>query len=128
MPVGARGPDMTVRDAVLKVMGAIGALIGYGCLIAFLYLIGLQSYRWFREGEWTHIGMNDGLRVGLVHCCLKDGDSGRLAAFMRWLDAPVDWLGLHKVFDVIPASLALFAISIAGNCLFFYCRDRLDRR
>jgi hypothetical protein len=119
---------MTARDAGLKVTGAIGAVIGYGCLIAFLYLIGLQSYRWFREGEWTHIGMNDGLRVGLVHCCVKEGDTGRLAAFMRWLDAPIDWLGLHKVFDVIPASLALFAISIAGNCLFIYCRDRLDRR
>jgi hypothetical protein len=119
---------MTVGDAALKVMAAIGAVIGYGCLIAFLCLIGLQSYRWFREGEWTHIGMDDGLRMGLVHCCVKGGDTGRLAAFMHWLDAPIDWLGLHKVFDVIPASLALFAISIAGNCLFIYCRDRLDRR
>jgi hypothetical protein len=119
---------MTVRGAALKVMGAIGALIGYGCLVVFLGLIGLQCYRWFREGEWTHFGINDGLRAGLVHCCVKDGDAGRLAAFMRWLDAPIDWLGLHKVFDVIPASLALFAISIAGNCLFIYCRDRLDRR
>jgi hypothetical protein len=119
---------MKARDAAFKATAVVGALIGYGCLIAFLYLIGLQSYRWFREGEWTHIGLNDGLRVGLVHCCVKDGDTGRLAAFMHWLDAPLDWLGLHKVFDVIPASLALFAISIAGNCLFMYCRDRLDRR
>jgi hypothetical protein len=119
---------MTARDATLKATGAIGAVIGYGCLLAFLCLIGLQSYRWFREGEWTHIGMNDGLRAGLVHCCVKDGETGRLSALMHWLDAPLDWLGLHKVFDVIPASLALFAISIAGNCLFIYCRDRLDRR
>ena len=42
--------------------------------------------------------------------------------------APVNWLGLHKVVEVMPASLALFAVSIAGNCLFIYCRDRLDRR
>jgi hypothetical protein len=40
----------------------------------------------------------------------------------------VNWLGLHKVFEVIPASLALFVLSIAGNCLFIYCRDRLARR
>jgi hypothetical protein len=128
MSVGSRDLAVTARDAMLKAMGVIGAVIGYGCLIAFLYLIGLQSYRWFRDGEWTHIGMDDGLRMGLVRCCVKDGDTGRLTAFMHWLDAPLDWLGLHKVFDVIPASLALFAISIAGNCLYIYCRDRLDRR
>ena len=37
------------------------------------------------------------------------------------IDAPPD-----KVFEVVPASLALFAISIAGNSLFIYCRDRLN--
>jgi hypothetical protein len=115
-------------EAAWKLMGAVGALIGYGCLAAFLGLVGLQSYRWFRDGEWTHIGMIDGLRSGLIKCCVKDEDSGRLAAFMHWLDAPVSWLGMHKVFEVLPASLALFAVSIAGNCLFIYCRDRLDRR
>jgi hypothetical protein len=119
---------MKVRDSLFWFISGVGAVIGYGCLIAFLYLVGLQSYRWFREGEWTHFGMNDGLRTGLVHCCIKDGDTGRLAAFMHWLDAPVNWLGLHKVFEVIPASLALFVLSIAGNCLFIYCRDRLARR
>ncbi len=119
---------MKVRVAISRVISAIGAAIGYGCLIGFLYVVGLQSYRWFRDGEWTHIGMIDGLRIGLVKCCVKDGDTGRLAAFMHWLVAPVTWLGMHKVLEVVPASLALFAISIAGNCLFIYCRDRLDGR
>ena len=119
---------MKVREGILKTISATGAVIGYGCLIAFLYLVGLQSYRWFRDGEWTHIGVNDGLRIGLVKCCVNDGDTGRLAAFVQWLVAPVNWLGMHKVFEVVPASLALFAISIAGNCLFIYCRDRLEKR
>jgi hypothetical protein len=119
---------MKTRDALLRLISGVGALIGYGCLLAFLYLVGMQVYRWFREGEWTHIGMADGLRTGLIRCCVKDGDTGRLAAFLHWLDAPVDWLGMHRVFEVVPASLALFAVSIAGNCLFIYCRDRLDRR
>jgi hypothetical protein len=123
-----RGRTMKARDVGLRLFSATGAVIGYGCLIAFLYIVGLQTYRWFREGEWTHIGMTDGLRTGLAHCCVKDGDAGRLAEFMNWLDAPVNWLGLHKVFDVIPTSLAVFAVSIAGNCLFIYCKDRLDRR
>jgi hypothetical protein len=125
---GVRTFAVKIRDVILRLISAVGAVIGYGCLIAFLYLVGLQCYLWFRDGEWTHIGMTDGLRVGLVHCCVKDGDTGRLAAFIHWLEAPVNWLGMHKVFEVVPASLAVFALSIAGNCLFIYCRDRLDRR
>ncbi len=119
---------MKASEAAFRVTGAFGAAIGYGCLLGFLYVVGVQIYRWFREGEWTHIGMDDGLRVGLQHCCVKGDVSGRLGALMRWLDAPVDWLGMHKVLEVVPASLALFALSIAGNCLFLFCRDRLDRR
>lgn len=119
---------MKARDAGFRLIGAVGAVIGYGFLAAFLYLVGLQAYRWFRDGEWTHIGMNDGLRIVLVRCCVKDADTGRLAEFIHWLTTPVNWLGMHKIFEVVPASLALFAMSIAGNCLFIYCRDRLDGR
>jgi hypothetical protein len=106
----------------------LGALVGYGCLAAFLCLIGLQIYRWFREGEWTHFGVSEGLRVGLSQCCVKDGDTGKLAALVHWLDAPVDWLGLHKVLEIMPASLALFAMSILGNSIFIYCCDRIGER
>jgi len=116
------------RNAVLRFVSAVGAVIAYGSLCAFLYLISVQIYRWFREGEWTHIGMDDGLRSVLLHCCVKGGDGGRLAAFVHWLDAPVDWLGMHKVFEIVPATLALFAVSIVGNCIFIYFKDRLDKR
>jgi hypothetical protein len=116
------------RNLALRVASGIGAIVGYGSLAAFLSLISVQIYHWFRDGEWTHIGISDGVRISLLHCCIKDGDTGRLAAFMRWLDSPVDWLGLHQVIEVVPASLCLFAVSIAGNSLFIYCRDRLSRR
>jgi hypothetical protein len=116
---------MKVREIALRITCSFGAVVGYGCLAVFLYLISLQIYRWFRDGEWTHIGTSDGMRVALGHCCVKDGGTGRLAALVHWLDAPVDWLGLHKVLEVIPASLSLFALSILGNGIFIYCRDRL---
>jgi hypothetical protein len=119
---------MKAGDAMLRLLGAVGALIGYGCFLAFLFLVGSQSYLWFRDGEWTHVGLSDGLRVALMHCCVKDGDTGRFVALMHWLDAPISWLGMHKIFEAVPASLALFAVSIVGNCLFIYCRDRLDER
>jgi hypothetical protein len=116
---------MSVRTAVLRVMGVIGAIIGYGCLAAFLYLIGVQLHGWFRLGEWAHIGTGDGIKDGLMRCCARDDGAGLVAGFLRWWDSPVSWLGLHKVFEVIPMSLTLFAVSIAGNSLFIFCRDRL---
>ena len=117
---------MSGRAIVLRITSVLGAVIGYGCFAAFLSLIGLQAYRWFREGEWPHIGMSEGLRAVLAHCCIKDGDTGRLAALAHWLEAPpVDWLGLHRMLEVLPASLALFALSIAGNCIFIYSLDRI---
>ena len=109
---------------MLRVISVIGAIIGYGCLAAFLYLIGMQLHGWFRQGEWTHVGMGEGIKVTLMRCCVSDG-AGHFANFLHWWDSPVSWLGLHKVFEVIPASLALFAVSIAGNSLFIYCRDRV---
>jgi len=119
---------MSARTALLRVTSVIGAIIGYGCLAAFLYLVGMQLYRWFHQGEWTHIGMGDGIKVTLARCCVRDDGAGFFAAFLQWWDSPVSWLGLHKVFEVIPASLALFAVSIVGNSLFIYCRDRVHPR
>jgi len=126
MPFG--GPDMSARTAVLRITSLIGAVIGYGCLAVFLFVVGWQLEGWFRQGEWTHIGMGDGIKVGLMRCCVRDDGAGHFAGFLRWWDSPVSWLGLHKVFEVVPASLALFAVSIAGNSLFIYCRDRLRPR
>jgi hypothetical protein len=116
---------MTVREVGLRIEGVLGAIIGYGCLAAFLSLIGLQVYRWFREGEWTHIGMIDGLRAIIAHLNIAEGATGRLARLSHWLDAPVDWLGLHKLLEVLPASLGLLGISILGNSIFVYATDRV---
>lgn len=134
MPGAAAGTALSApaamngRDVFWRIARALGALVGYGCLAALLYLLAVQIYRWFRDGEWTHFGVNEGIRVGLSHCCVKDGDTGRLAALVHWLDAPVDWLGLHKVLEFVPASLVLFALSILGNSVFIHCCDRLDAR
>ena len=119
-------PSLSGGAVVIRIIGGFGALLGYGCLAAFLFLIGSQIYRWFRDGEWSHFGVIEGMRMGLTRCCVNDGDTGRLAALVHWLDAPVDWLGLHKVLEILPASLALFALSILGNSIFIYCRDRGD--
>jgi len=120
------GAPASIRHGVLRIVGGLGAVVGYGCLAAFMYLISLQIYRWLRAGEWMHFGVSEGMRAWLSRCCVNDGDTGQLASFVRWLDTPAGWLGLHKVLDVVPASLGLFALSILGNSIFIYCRDRLE--
>jgi hypothetical protein len=120
--------DQDRRSRPLLAGRAAGAVLGFGSLLAFLCLISVQVYRWFRDGEWTHFGVNEGLHTTLLHCCVKDGDTGRLAALVQWLDEPASWLGLHQVLEILPASLALFALSILGNSIFIYCSDRLEGR
>jgi hypothetical protein len=116
---------MRAREVSLRVGEVVGAVIGYGGLSVFLSLVGFQAYRWFRDGEWTHIGVCDGLRMLLSHWGVAPDSTGRLSALSHWVDAPVEWLGLHRVLEVLPASLALFAISILGNSIFIYMSDRI---
>jgi hypothetical protein len=120
-----RSATVTARAAWWRAGSIAGAIVGYGYLAAFLALVGFQAYRWFQEGEWTHIGVNDGMRAALARLGGAENLTGRLGALAHWLDAPVTWLGLHRVLDVLPASLALFAISILGNFMFIYAGDHL---
>jgi uncharacterized membrane protein len=116
---------MSRREAALRVGSVLGAIVAYGYLVASLALVGSQAYRWFQNGEWTHVGVNDGIRAALARLAGADGLTGWRAALAQWLDAPVSWLGLHTLLDVVPASLALFIISILGNSLLIYTTDRL---
>jgi hypothetical protein len=116
---------MSAREAGWRAACMLGATIGYGGLGAFLALVGFQTYRWFQDGEWTHVGVNDALRTALARLGGPEALTGRLGALAHWLDAPVTWLGFHKVLDALPASLALFAVSILGNSLFIYASDHL---
>ncbi len=109
-----------------QVMAVLGAAVGYLFLGGFLYLVGTQIYGWFRAGEWTHLSVADALHAALSRCCVADG-GGRLAAVVHWLEVPADWNGLHRVFEALPASLALFVISVIGNCVFIYYKDRIEQ-
>ncbi len=124
----ARGFAVVTATRIKWLVGRLlGGVLGYGCVAGFLALVGLQTYRWLRQGAWIPIGVSDGLHSLLLICCVKDGDAGRLASLVHWIEAPVDWLGLHSVLAILPASLALFALSIAGNWLFLFCGDKLRR-
>jgi hypothetical protein len=127
MSCGLRGGAVTAREGMWRIVTVLGAVVGYGCLATFLGLVGMQVYRWFKEGEWTHISLADGIRAVLGHLRIPDDATSRLARLSHWLDAPVDWLGLHKLVEILPASLALFSIAVFGNFIFVYGTDRLRR-
>jgi hypothetical protein len=116
---------MNGRHTTWRIVTVLGGVMGYGCLAAFLSLVGLQVRGWFKEGDWPHISIGDAIRALLGRMQIPDDATGPLARLSHWLDAPVDWLGLHKVVEVMPASLALFAAAILGNFLFVYGSDRL---
>lgn len=115
------------RNLIAKFMRAGGFVLAYGALAAFIGLIAYQAYRWLHDGQWTPIGVDQGLRVLLRASGIKDGDSGRLASFMRWLAAPTNWLGWHKVLEVIPASIGMFVLSVFGNWVHLYGADLLEQ-
>jgi hypothetical protein len=130
VPETGESKIMSTQRANLRavLLRTVGGIVAYCCLTAFICLISVQTYRWFREGEWFHFGIADGLRALIVTCCVNEGDTGHLATFVHWLDTPADWFGWHKVLAVIPASIGLFALSMLGNFAFIYGGDRLEEK
>jgi hypothetical protein len=88
----------------------------------------MQIHHWFRDGQWTHIGIADALYSILTSCCVRvdGGGAGLFATLARWLDQPTDWLGWHRLLGAVPASIGLFLLSILGNFLYIYSCDRID--
>jgi len=115
------------RSLSARILGFAGFVLAYGALAAVIGVLAYQGYRWLHDGGWSPIGVGDGLRALLAAGGIKDGDAGRLAMLLRWLEAPKDWLGWHKVLEVIPASVGLFTLSVLGNFLYIYAGDLLRR-
>ena len=116
---------MTGRESSWRILSVLGGVVGYGCLAASLSLVGLQSMGGSRRENGRTSVCGDAIRAVLDRMHIPDDATGRLAGLSHWLDAPVNWLGLHKVIEVLPASLALFSVAILGNFLLVYGADRL---
>ena len=125
------GAAMSVNPAPaprLIALRIVGGILAYGFLAGFVGLIGMQIYHWFRDGQWTHIGISDALLAILNGCCVREDGSGTglFVTLSRWLDQPTDWLGWHRLLGAIPASIGLFLLSVLGNFLYIYSGDRID--
>jgi hypothetical protein len=119
---------MNLRLVSLVLIRSISAVVAFSAFVLFLGLIGMQMFRWFRDGEWSRISISDGLLSIVSGCCARDDGAGTMVALARWLEAPQSWIGWHRVLEVMPASIGLFLISVLANFVYVYCSDRLDQQ
>ena len=106
---------------------ALAAIVAFGSFAWCLGLIGNQLYRWAHDGAWPRISASDGL-IGLVTSAAarrrrRCGQDGGLA---HWLESPASWIGVHRVLELMPASIGLFLLSVFINFLYIYCSDQLE--
>jgi len=77
-----------VENAMLQVWGLF--------FTGALFIFGYQLFQWLRHGDWKSISVITGL---------------------RWLESswavyPREWLGVHKLLDFIPLSIALILLGL----------------
>ncbi len=101
-----------------------GFMLAYGAWFASVGVVAYQGYRWLRDGQWTPIGVSDGLRSAFA--TIGVGERGHFAQFAHWLAEPTDWIGWHRVLEVTPAAVALFLLAILGNFAYIYGSDSLN--
>ncbi len=111
------------RHLIAKALRIGGFMVAYGAWLASAAVVAYQAYRWLREGQWTPIGVSDGLRSAFA--AIGAGEHGRLAQFAHWLADPTDWIGWHRALELTPASVALFLLAILGNFAYVYGSDSL---
>lgn len=68
------------------------AILAIVLLLSSFGIVGWQIFDFLRDGEWVSIS--------IITALVKFD--------IPWAIYPQDWLGLHKVLDVIPLSAALF--------------------
>ena len=121
------GEALSGREIVLRITRGIGAAVGYGGLAAFLWLISVQLYRWFRDGEWTHIGVSDGLRAALARCCVDSTaiPAGLLRCGTGSMRPWIGW-GCTKCSKSFRHRSRCSRCAIAGNSIFIYSCDRIE--
>src|SRR2546427_732163 len=78
-----------------------------GGILAAVGIIGWHLYSYLRSGEWPPLSIITVL----------------LWLDIDWVRSPSDWAGVHKILNVIPLSLAAFAVGVAPIWLWTWWDD-----
>lgn len=73
---------------------AIGPLFVTSGIGFFIY----QIYSWLRNGEWVQYSLIWALSY--------------VESIQSWSYYPTEWIGVHKILDIIPFSIFLIAIGV----------------
>jgi len=99
--------SLIINKGLAAIVSGIGILVG----LSGFFIFGYQIYFWLKEGYWIERDL-----LWLLYWLLRNfnGNSSALLYFLlKWLRAPQDWQGLHKLFlgvlEFIPLSLFLIA-------------------
>ncbi len=79
----------------LENIKAIFLMLASVLIISGIGVLGYQIYYWFRYGEW--------FPMSTLYFLYDHWD---------WANIPTEWIGLHKVIDSTPLSLALSLLGI----------------
>ncbi len=74
----------------------VGLFLVLGFILVPIGIVGWQIYEYLRHDIWNSLSVVSALQWGGV----------------KWANAPTDWVGLHRILDWMPLSLALVAIGI----------------
>lgn len=75
-----------------------GVVVASACIIGGIGTLGYQAYTYLRLGEWHGLSIINALRW----------------AKLDWAYLPQEWLGLHRILDAIPLSMALILFGFAS--------------
>ncbi len=74
----------------------VHVFFGIGPILVPIGIVGWQIYEYLRHDIWNSLSVVSALQWWGV----------------KWANAPTDWVGLHRILDWIPLSLAFAAIAV----------------
>jgi len=113
--IGMRRPH-NLSFAVFSGAALIVVFVGFALFLVGVVLLGISTLQFLRDGEWTQLSLLEG--VGYLYHGLQ-----------AWVNAPTDWLGLHRILSRIPCwiGIAIGLVLMWGGAYWKAAINRGDR-
>ena len=92
----------------LNTQGSVAAFIGIFFLICGISILGWQIFHWLDTGDWVPVPM-----LVIVEWLARQSTTPTAVANnLAWVAHPKSWIGLWKVLNWFPVSLASFLCAV----------------
>ncbi len=96
--------DTSALDILIPILG-LGVLTAIG-------IVGWQIYSYLKLGEWPSLSV-----ISVLSWCN-----------IEWARSPSDWVGVHRILNEFPLSLASFFAGIAPIALWLWWDERFKAK